>query len=257
MLALRRPVLLCLPSSPYLMALAMVDPLALWTGLVPWWLNRAYGVSLWNMNRQIRMALIFLVYFLTCMSGGIVTSISVQRMISVCFQLKAKIWNSRRNIYCTLAVLAFVLFLLDIPLIHFCENLEDYNLCVKFGSLIDFTVWFCLPFMIISASSIAIIVKLRKLQKFRNRHNIRGNNADKRITTVLLIICLLYVIFISPWCLLSLLPAFQIISIDLLLLVSCITLSYMSNATNFIVYFFAAPNFRKEIRQMIHCKRAT
>ena len=265
-LTLKRPVLWRLPSSPYLMALAVVDLLALWNGLLPWCLLHVFDIPIHSMNMWIQAISTSLVYFSTCMSGAIVTAIALQRMISVCFPLKAKIWNSRRNIHITLTVLSLVLFLFYISLIFYYISggtfiVGDRFLCYTFLALIEFILWFCLPFMIILASSIAIIVKLRKSQEFKNKHDILRNNDDRRITAMLLMICLLYILCVLPWCTFYLLLSFRIISVHVssygyIFLHACFNgLTYLNNAINFIVYFFTAPNFRKEIKRMLTFSR--
>ena len=83
-LTLKRPVLRRLPSTPYLTALAVVDLLALWIGLLDWCLYHAFDISISRMNMWIQATITSLVYFSTSMSGAIVTARAVQRMISFC-----------------------------------------------------------------------------------------------------------------------------------------------------------------------------
>ena len=250
MVAMRRPVLWRLPSTPYLMTLAAVDLLVLWIGLVQWLLSAAFDIDTWFENEYLCSANVFMVYFTIQMSGAIVTAISVQRMISISFPLKARIWNCRRNVRITLAILSVVLALLNIPLFFYCGMIEPF--LFKIIGWIDFTVRFCIPFPIILISSFVTIVKLRMSQSFNNEHDNRVVKNDKRVTVMLMTICIIYVLCVSPWGILYLLIMYQSIPYDYaIFLLTCFNgLTYLNNATNFIVYFFAAPNFRKAIRGM-------
>ena len=192
------------------------------------------------------------------MSGAIMTAISVQRMISISFPLKARIRNSRRNIRITLTILSVVLTLLNIPMFLSCwvtwliTEYWMFELLLQYMGWIAFTVRFCLPFPIILISCVVTIVKLRKSQRFQNEHNNRVVKNDKRVTVMLMTICIIYVLSVSPWGILYFLILYQSFSYDYdILLLRCFEgLTYAKNATNFIVYFFAAPNFRRAIRGM-------
>ena len=135
-LVLKRPLLWRMPLTMYLMALAVVDLLVLWIGLVDWWLLTTFGFGLMELNEEVCCVIGLLLYLFPYLSAAIVTAISLQRLISIVLPLRAKVWNSRRNIFLSLTVMTIVLILLNIPVFFLCM---DFNSTVL-GDLIVWTV---------------------------------------------------------------------------------------------------------------------
>ena len=253
-LVLKRPLLWHMPLTMYLMALAVVDLLVLWTGLFNWWLFTTFDIRSIYIRVEVCHMLLFLVYLFPYLSAAIVTAISVQRFISIVFPLRAKVWNSRRNILISLIVMTIVLIPLAIPVILPCT--ADYTPVL--GNVIvwtDFTVRFFLPFLIILISSAVMIVRLRASSRFRMEHvasdETRVQRTERKVTIMLVTLCLLYVLCVLPQAALFLFKKPD----NSEFLLDCVhALMYLNNATTFIVYFFAAPNFRKELQRMFTTK---
>ena len=156
-------------------------------------------------------------------------------------------------IFLSLTVMTIVLILLNIPVFFLCM---DFNSTVL-GDLIvwtDFTVRFLLPFLIILTSSAVIIMKLRASSRFRREHvasdETRTERNDRKVTIMLLTLCLLYVLCISPHAVLHLFYRDLYWTPILAFVTDCaLALMYPNHVINFIVYFFAAPNFRKELQR--------
>ena len=252
-LVLKRPLLWHMPPTMYLMALAVVDLLVLWISMVDWWLFTTFDFLLVDLNVEVCCVMYFLQFLLRYLSAAIVTAISVQRFISIVFPLRAKVWNSRRNILISLAVMGIVLISLSIPVSFSCK--DRTTVLVDTIVWTDFTVRFFLPFLIILTSSAVIIMKLKASSRFRREQvasdETHVQRTDRKVTIMLVTLCLIYVLCVLPQ------AALYLVIQDLpeiaksLFLLDCVhALMYLNNAINFMVYFFAAPNFRKELQRM-------
>ena len=235
------------------MALAVVDLLVLWIGLVDWWLLTTFGFGLMELNEEVCCVIGLLLYLFPYLSAAIVTAISLQRLISIVLPLRAKVWNSRRNIFLSLTVMTIVLIPLSIPVTVLCT---DYTPVLRDAVVwTDFTVRFLLPFLIILTSSAVMIAKLRASSRFRREQVVSDEThvqrTDRKVTILLLTLCLLYVLCVLPQAALYLVLKDLPLTDSIVSLIYCVhALLYLNNATNFIVYFYAAPNFRKELQRM-------
>ena len=256
-LVLKRPLLWRMPLTMYLMVLAVVDLLVLWIGLLEWWLVKSFNFYIQDLNVEVCSLMRFLVYLLPYLSAAIVTAISVQRFISIVFPLRAKVWNSRRNILISLAVMGIVLISLSIPVSFSCK--DRTTVLVDTIVWTDFTVRFFLPFLIILTSSAVIIMQLRASSRFRMEQmasdETRVQRTDRKVTIMLVTLCLIYVLCVLPQAALYLVAKDIPWTARIFFLNDCAhALLYLNNAINFIVYFFAAPNFRKEVQRMFTAK---
>ena len=257
-LVLKRPLLWRMPLTIYLMALAVVDLLVLWIGLVDWWLSTTFDFTLVRLNIEVCRVMGFLLYLVSYLSAAIVTAISVLRFISIVFPLRTKDWNSRRNILIGLTVVGTVLISLSIPVSFLC-NQPTPAVLVETVIWTDFTVRFGLPFLIILTSSAVMIVKLKASSRFRREQGAsdetRVQRTDRKVTIMLLTVCLLYVVCVLPQAALYLVIEDRRATPRDVFLNNCAhALMYLNNATNFIVYFFTSPNFRKELQRMFTTK---
>ena len=253
-LVLKRPLLWRMPLTIYLMALAVVDLLVLWIGLVDWWLLITFDFTLVRLNVEVCHVMGFLLYLFQYLSAAIVTAISVQRFISIVFPVRTKDWNSRRNILISLAVMGIILIVLSIPVIFLCKDTTT-PLLVSIVMWTDFTVRCIVPFLIIPASSAMIIMKLRTIHKSKRRQmsrdSIHVQRPDKKVTIMLMTLCLLHVLCVSPQAALIWVIKERHVTTHMVFLNNFAhALLYLNNATNFLVYFFAAPNFRRELQRM-------
>ena len=257
-LVLKRPLLWRMPLTIYLMALAVVDLLVLWIGLVDWWLLATFDSTLIGLDIEVCHVMGFLLYLFSYLSAAIVTAISVQRFICIVFPLRTKDWNSRRNIFISLAVMGIVLMMLSIPVSFLCKE-HTPPVLVSIVIWTDFTVRCILPFLIMLTSSAMIIIKLRTIHRHRrepaSRDSIRVQRTDKKVTIMLLTLCLLYVLCVLPQAALYLVIKDRRATPLIVFLNNCAhALFYLNNATNFTVYFFAAPYFRKELKRIFTTK---
>ena len=259
---LRQEKLWRMPTTPYLIALAIVDILVLWIGIPIWWLGWVTSINLRNaegncdflwVNRYFRA-------FLFDLSAWIIAAVTVQRLVSVCFPLRARFWTSKKNIGIVLAILGIALAILNLsPLYRAIANPEcrvnDASAIV--AVCVDFPIGFCIPFLTILISNVIIIIKVRSSRTFREASaqsgsSFRRKRAERRLTVMLLLVSFVFLVCVSPRRIIKAYNvasrwnrSFKKVNMPIVPL-----LFYVNNGINFLLYMVSGPDFRKEFLRL-------
>ncbi|XP_060578050.1 FMRFamide receptor-like [Ruditapes philippinarum] len=177
---LLRPKLRCSTTMFYLTCLSFGDLFTLYTGLLRYWISKAFDVDVRHFSNATCKIHAFLVYLSLDFTVWILVSVTIDRCLRVSMPFKAKIiCTLKRSRY----VIAVILFLLVIKNMHFLWNLQLVdtsecdakteavsNLLKYVWPWIDFSTFCLIPFSIMIACNIKIIYRIIRSQKKLNKH---------------------------------------------------------------------------------------
>lgn len=222
-------------------------------------------------------------------SAWTVVAITFERVIVVCFPLKAPNLTSRKKVFLAEALIAFFLFLHNI---HFfwttklqgvcINNEQDFEAFFKNWAIYDSTMSAYLPLILIFIFNMIIIVMMRRagnMQKAmsnksssQNEKNGTGASGTKKkggvdtstqVTIMLLTISTTFFLFTAPLAVLQILVTYEIdmrsnpISqyIDIVLTLQVLLMLLMFNhSINIILYSLTGKKFRMEMLRMFGIK---
>lgn len=180
---LLRPKLRCSTTMFYLTCLSFGDLFTLYTGLLRYWIRKAFDVDVRHFSDASCKIHAFLVYLSLDFTVWVLVSVTIDRCLSVSIPFKAKI-------LCTLKrsawVIVLILFFLTVKNMHFFWNLElvntwEFRCDARSKAANDFLryVWpwidfstFCLiPFSIMIACNIKIIYEMISSQRKLDKHS--------------------------------------------------------------------------------------
>ncbi len=260
-----RPGLRELTTSVYLLVLALVDTLILYTGLLPKWIlwlseNRT---DIRNNSNATCRALVFVVYTCTQLQAWILVCVAVERASAIFFPHKAKQIFTRKFAAAQMAIIEVVLAIINC---HFwwkfklvkrrCTKLYDSHGWEIF-SWFDLALASLLPFLIILVSNTAIGIKLIRANRARRARLNHGTDAKlTSMTAILFSISLVFLLTTAPiaWFINVNLKFYTgtTDSFSQMTLADAVVnlLFYTNFSHNFFLYCVSSPRFRREFVSM-------
>jgi hypothetical protein len=254
-----------------LISLALVDTATLFVGLLRWWMIKVFNFNVRTLTNPSCPIHLFATYLFRHLASWIVVLLTLERCISVCLPLRARIVCTKKV---TCIVLFMVIFLLSLLNAHFlfftqivygksmyCDSpSKDY---IAFRDYIwywlDLFTYIGLPFTIIAFCNCAILLKI--IQSHADRQMLQ-NVGDKpeckmarqvtsmtyMLVTVSVVFIILTLPFSSQFVILS-----QIKDKTQQRFVYTVTylISHVNNSINFLLYCMSGTQFRRAVYKMI------
>ncbi|CAH1786027.1 unnamed protein product [Owenia fusiformis] len=227
----------------------------------------------------------FLIYFLVQLSAWILVGVSFERIIAVWLPFKAKQLNTQRNSVKFLCVVSVCFAVLDAHIFFTMTKSEEEHDINDIGSvyrknrctfsnekyypfipIIWTTIDSCLacfvPFIIMLTSNLLIIYKITKRDRRYNNYatessSQHGNKRSSSMTLILLSVNFTFLITTAPlnvWFILKDSTGKVHLGLEGKLRIELINdvllyFMYLNNAVNFLLYCFAGPKFRQELKR--------
>jgi hypothetical protein len=263
-----------------LITLALGDTCVLWTGMLQGWFTFYFGVVLATMSLTACKIMAFMGNFSLHFSVWNLSLVTVERLISVCFPMKARIICTARNTTISLAVLFIIILGLNTHYLLWeigpggrCEPVDQNY----FTFFVGIWYWFDLmlrsggPVFVIMCCNAVIIGKLIMSQIERKRQLSEGSGggkADKQLTSMtsmLVTISIAFIILTLPSAIFFLVEGgktyYSVKDIAILYLkyTSTSILTYSNSAINFFLYCLSGSQFRSAVfsmyKECFFCRR--
>ena len=287
-IVLTRPRARQYSTAIYLIALSVVDFIALHTGLLRILIVGIFKTDVRRLSPVSCKAHIFAVYFSTHCSSWLVCAVTLERVLSVWFPHRVKYGCHPKSalISVFLIVTTFLIinshflygFKLEIDFDNTTNCMPHNENYIKFidkaWPWIDMTLLFLLPFVVIMSGNILIITRVKLSQKLRRQScaNIsRVRSSAEQVfflTTMLVTLNVVFMICVSPIVIYIIgqytwwpYPNFANISemelaVNNLLWVIVNLLNYLNYAINFLLYILCGSKFRRELLELLcYCRK--
>ena len=267
-------------TAIYLIALTVVDFIALYTGLLRIFVEGTFGVDIRRLSEASCKLHIFFVYFSTHCSSWLVCAVTIERVLSVWFPHRVKTGCHPKSAFIGVIVISLIVMSLNSHLLYGFTIQVDFDNrtnCMphdqgyiefvdKVWPWIDMTVLFLIPFAVIVVGNILIIVRVKFSQRLRRRScpnfTARRRNSGEPVfflTAMLITLNIVFMICVMPiviyiigqytwW------PARDYstysdyeLAINRLLWVIVNLLNYVNYAVNFLLYILCGSKFREEL----------
>ncbi|XP_041374201.1 FMRFamide receptor-like [Gigantopelta aegis] len=279
--------------SLYLVVLAVVDILVLYTGLLRQWLRVLQGTDLRNLHPLLCKVHVWMVYFSLDFSSWLLVAVTLERFVSVWFPHSVKRMCTRTTAGVIIAGIATFLLAVNS---HFLYGLGDVvyrsgnstsiQHCASLWSGYETfanTIWpwidlclFCLlPFLFLITGNVAIIVKVCISNRKRRRHdaniglsntqNIKVRSSKTSSMTVMLLTTnAVFLVCTSP---ISIFLIGEVYWFDyatlqprgeamyLLTWATVNVFMYTNNSINFLLYCISGSRFREALRGLFSRRR--
>lgn len=273
-------------SCDYFRALAVVDILVLYIGLMRYWLRALINVDIRKLSNWSCKLHYFSVYSLTHYSAWILVAVSIERFISVCFPFKARLTCTQLSSRITLTVLLVAIFGFNAHFfwtrgerVRTFGNVTSYSPCKVTSPIyydfddyiwpwIDFSLLSFVPAIVMIICSLSIVAKIYLANRGRVA-DLQSGAANRQIsnpkmttmTAMLLMTNTVFLLLTSPVVIFIILDRnwrktdnSEHTEAVLYLASSCVILiSYLNHAINFVLYCICGPRFRRELKAMF-CK---
>ena len=262
-----------LNTTVYFTGLAVADTVCLCVQrLTRTWLEMVFGVML-DVYSSAGCKILMYVHYSSSISGSwIIVAVTVERLVVVCFPLKARAICTRRVSTVTLGLILLVvcglniytLFLFDIEYdttngFYYCLQLKKEHVLIS--SLVDYTLYSLLPSLCLWTANSILIYKLKASRDFQRSASVYGSGTDSqktpKISLTLLAISFTFLILTTPLSLFYIIQAFhEIPQTDGVILGRQVleVLSSLNPAINFFLYCMSGPLFRYELISLCKCK---
>ena len=248
-------------TSLYLLVLAVVDTLLLYTGLLRHWIRELFGTDMRNGSIAACRIHLFVLFLAMHVEAWIIVCVAIERMVAVFFPHKAKHIFTRRFAACQMAIIGAILAVFNSHF-YWTHTLVNGH-CLQDSRHEDFTkhilpwINFCLmsliPFLIMLVANSAIAAKVIYANYVRKvKLNLARNKKLTSMTVILLSISVIFLLTTGPMSVLQIVPLgditpYRVVWSSLSLLL------YTNYSVNFLLYCMSAPRFRKEIFEI--CRR--
>ncbi|CAH1794123.1 unnamed protein product [Owenia fusiformis] len=254
-------------TSLFLIALAIVDTLVLWTGLLRYWIRSLISVDVRNISSAGCKVHMFLVYTLTHLSSWFLVMVAIERLIAVYFPHKVKLLCTRMTFLMSMLTVILTIFALNMHFFWAVDLVEikpEHSECSEINmahfefnqgpwSWIDAMVASLVPFVIMLVSNCLIICKvvLWRIKKTNASHpKVTSMTAILVLCNFVFIVCTLpIVIFLMSkdvWYpnVFPLDPLYPKYNLGWAIVNM---FQYTNHAINFLLYCLAGPKFRREL----------
>ena len=260
-----RPGLRKLTTTLYLLALAVVDTLVLYTGLLRSWILHLYGIDVRDASTTACRAQLFFLYIFTHLQAWILVCVAVERAAAIFLLHKAKEIFTRKFAAAKMAIIGMILAILNCHFLWMyrlvdgnCTHDPYYSRYAReIFNWIDLAVASLLPFLIMLVANTGIGVKLICANRARKAG--LNDGTDAKLTSMTAILFSISLVF-----LLTTAPAVFFINLHwkwytgttdsyvrMELANTIVSLIFYINFThNFLLYCVSAPRFRREFLGM-------
>lgn len=167
-------------SAIYLSTLAVSDLFSLYTGLLRQWISYTFDYDIRNFSVLICKMHLFLVYFSLDFSAWLLVAVTFDRVIKTCLPHVANTMLTRKTAAISASTVGLILFLLNchvfygmgtvtkvvnstVTVEHCTYRTVQYKEFFQtIWPWIDFAVYSCLPFILLLAGNLVIMVRLFK-----------------------------------------------------------------------------------------------
>ena len=283
LIVLTRPRARQYSTAIYLIALSVVDFIALYTGLLRIFVVGVFDVDIRRVSEVSCKLHIFFVYFSTHCSSWLVCAVTVERVLSVWFPHRVKTGCHPKSavigvlviILCFMSINSHLMFgfTLQKDFDNSTNCMPHANAYTKFidkaWPWVDMTFLFLIPFAVIVTGNVLIIARVKFSQKLRRRScpNVASQRTSGEpvffLTAMLVTLNVVFMLCVMPiviyiigqytwW------PARDYttysdyeLAINNLLWVIVNLLNYVNYAVNFLLYILCGSKFREELRLVI------
>lgn len=265
------------PISVYFLALAFVDSLALYTGLVRHWITALTGDNIRDQSSPSCKIHVFLSYWSITLASWVLVALTIDRLFHIKKSHFARRWFTHKTALALVASFAvmcvsvdchfFISF--DLVLVKSQNSSDNVYVCTRkknWGMFMD-DVWPWIDFVFYSAcpsiillvcnsTIIAHVMTSPFASLTRTRHS-RFNT----MTAILLCISMAFLILTTPSAIFFIMQYLwvsgnpQTLAKSQLFYTVSSLLSYINNAANFIFYCASGRQFRNELKHMFHAKK--
>ena len=266
------------PVSIILLILSISDILILFTSYFTHWIALLWSVQIRTINNVSCKIHVFFTYFSLMFSSWLLVLITSERAYSVMSPHKAKVVCDRRKTLIVIALMAFLLLLLNSHLLYGMTIVTDKNnqiVCVYINNdyqdfitnawiWIDFFVTFAIPFLFIAAGNTLIIFQMKRHEKKRQHMMVTRQNTDpgqeqnaNAITRLLILLSLIFIICSGPSSVIAVMMSYLLDAgderqdLNLLFIRQMAFLISGLNATlNFFLYILSGSKFREDVKSL-------
>ena len=277
-------------TAMLLCSLAFSDTLILYCGPLCNFISVTWHIDIRDMNDGLCKASSYLSHVTFQLSSWLLVMLTLERTICVMFPHKVKgLCTVKKTGLCVLVVTLSILllnshFLYGAGLVEDTGKLESFPCRAKYKIYeyftsyiwpwIDFCVYFAVPFVFIGVGNFMIILTLSRRNKHmsQSRNTCRQNLQSKNVTVLLIFLCAMFLVTLSPVTIYFIGSAHWVESVtsqtdtedvqsgmEVLLfwytVVNCI--SYLNAACNFILYVISGSRFKQEIINLMLCRKAS
>ena len=270
-------------TAIYLIALSIVDFIALYSGLLRILVLGYFETDLRNLSDASCKVHVFVVYFSTHCSSWLVCAVTLERVLSVWFPHRVKTGCHPKSALIIVLIIVTVFIIINSHLMFGFTLSNAYNNMTDCSPLddnyaqfidsawpwIDMALLFLIPFVIIVLGNVLIIIRVKLSQRLRKRSCSdisRRRSSVGRVfflSAVLITLNVVFLICVSPvviytigqytwWNLTdySTLTDLELATNNLLWIIVNL-LNYVSYAINFLLYILCGSKFREELVQLI------
>ena len=269
-----------IPTSLYLIVLAVVDTLFLYLEIFHSWYLGYTGVFLRSTTLPACQIMRFLLVTAQWSSAWIIVAVTLQRLLAVCMPLKAYLMNTVKSS----AVGVFIILTIstsvsshffwtygstsniknNVTIVKECDRIHPYFL-FKVWPVVEMVVNTILPFLLLFVFNSIIIYQVRKRRQILDhpiRDNSRNRNRSASVTIMVLTLSFSFLILTLPirihfagrsyWN-----PSNDPHTKQKLRLFYAIAsmIQGINHAANFIFYCLSGRSFRAELAAMLFCRR--
>ncbi len=270
-------------SFVYFAFLNIVNITALYTNCIRGILDFNFSIDIRAASLFICKFHVFLTYFLCHLSSLILSSISIDRVISVMFLRLSKTTCTPRvaiQVTICLAVFNFILsshflylesgykaieettdnnktIMVESIICDIRVNTDYYYFVQNVWKLVDMSMYALVPFLIMLASSIIIIIRIRQQSKKLQSHDQKTPSKESRVSSktrnlamMLIPVNIMFLIFVGP--VVIAIYTYTDLGRDHMALVIVEVLSNCNFTLNFFVYFATSSKFREEFYKFLN-----
>jgi len=256
-------------TALYLMVLAVVDTAVLYNWFVRNWTYAISGIDTRLLSVASCKIHTFCSYFFVDFESWILVLVSFERLFAVFAPHRVRNIFTKKS--AIIQITATGVFLVIVNLHFFwtqdlengvCDAIERrYMYFSRVWNWIDFVICSFAPFAIMLSSNVAIITRLVCLQKTKKQSS--TNKRNNTMTLTLIIVTFVFFLTTGPLTVLVSTGYYWVqransnaeLKTLSVIWASFNILAYVNNAVNFILYCLSAPNFRKELAEMLHLEK--
>ncbi|RWS12400.1 somatostatin receptor type 5-like protein [Dinothrombium tinctorium] len=197
-----------------------------------------------------------------------IASLSLDRCFAICFPFAAVNYRTKFTAICFCATVWIISILFSAPVIYWSDlrvlnpNISTEETCNTFWGETDYMsgqeafflythiLGFCFPFVVIVASYVMVLLKIRKTTFDQSARRVQ------KVTKFVAIVISVYLICWSPYWLIGIIYAISSIERSGPMLLPFITaeyISYMYSALNPLLYASVNPNFKVNLIKVFVC----
>ena len=266
-----QPTLKHSTTAFYFRILAIADTLALNFGLWPNWMRDCFGIYIYPITDISCRIQIYLRYTLPDCGVWVLVIMTIERLVGVLWPHHVRNIFTCHRVRISVVVMAIIIAAVNIPSL-WVATVDNRNMSVQpckaanrlafeIWPWIDLTIYSLLPFLIMMACAVVIIITVYRRQRMLSRrgsiNHTRGSQV-KTLTVTLLIVVFVFLLLTSPFVIYAttLKSLYGKVNVDfnLFFFVASI-LRYVNNSVNFVLYCISGTSFRIELMALFRTDR--